>query len=175
MRVRSKLPMYAALLSLGHVTSSAQEIPLSTINHHQSMREIIDRFTESVITGDLRPIRSLMFSNEFTFDQNGDINSAIKCFFLRNKECGSDKSIAHDILTGKFFLYYDHISEESVVVSFIREDARKEFYSNPSRFLEKQYMNSYFSCHMAKLENGWYLTESLCFSETEGPYEVEIE
>ncbi len=139
------------------------------------LAEAVERFSEIVLSGEFERLRSVLFSDEITFDQDGDIEEGIACFLHWTDSCRSETHHVVDILKSDHFVYYYHIDDNSVIVSFIEEDSRIIFYENPSLFLENNYLSEYFSCHFLKRGSEWFLKESVCFSETEGPFQQEPE
>jgi hypothetical protein len=106
-----------------------------------------------------------------TFDQSGAIDEGIACFLASSNRCGTGRTPIQDILREGYFKYYYHLDNENIIVSYIRRSSRDAFDSNPTVFLGQRYLVDYFSCQFTALNGQWKLEESICFSETEGPFE----
>ena len=130
-------------------------------------------FTSVVLAGEFSKLKKMLHSNDFTFNRSGELFENIRCFISWTSGCEIESSGVLDILRGEHFIYYYHLDDDNIIVSFIRENSRNSFYENPDEFLRQNYLSDYFSCHFVRSGSAWLLKESLCYSETEGPFEQE--
>ena len=175
MLLRSNFILAALFLASCSSSSHADATALSEQTDANDLKEVVERFSGVVISREFGILQTMMLSNEITFDSDGNIDPGIACFLHWLEACQFQNSHVADILKGKHFIYYYHLDEENVIASFIREEAREQFYEDPSGFLADSYLSGYFSCQFANRDGRWLLTESLCFSETEGPFVAEPE
>lgn len=169
----SKLVLAMLLLESCAISPHAGLAASSPPADKDDLAAVVEKFSDAVISRRFELLRVLMGSNNITFDQSGNIEPGIACFLHWMKNCPSQSNQIIDILKGKHFVYYYHLDSANVIASFIKEEARKSFYDDPSGFLENDYMTGYFSCQLVNHNGHWLLTESLCYSETEGPFEAE--
>lgn len=150
---------------------------LSSANAQQNsvvLKQVASEVSSIIESGELKRLGGLM-RGSITFDESGEIESNIRCFLNWNETCPNQRTSVQDIASREHFKYYYHLNDTDVIVSYIRSDKREEFYSDPERFLSETYLRDFFSCRF-KLQDGlWLLQESVCYSETEGPFEGEPE
>lgn len=156
-------------------SSHADATDLSEQADANELKEVVENFSGAVISRSFGILQAMMLSNEITFDRDGTIDPGIACFLHWLETCQFQNSHVADILKSNHFIYYYHLDEDNVIASFIKEEAREQFYDDPSGFLADNYLSGYFSCQFASRDGHWLLTESLCFSETEGPFVPEPE
>lgn len=162
----------AALIGMAEVNCAGAVAPKGDAD---TISVASEQVSEIIRNGDLSELKPLIGEERITFDSQGFIDQGIVCFLQWNPTCRSNRNQIKDILDNGFFKYYYHLSEYEIVVSYIRISKRQEFYNNPSDFLEHKYLYDYFSCHFKRINSRWLLTESICYSETEGPFAKEPE
>lgn len=162
----------AALLSVLNVSCAGTAEAQQTAG---SISTASDHVADAIRSGNLFRLKTLIANEKITFESSGAINEEIACFLNWSTHCSFAKIPVQDILKEGYFKYYYHIDNDTIVVSYIKNSSRDSFYQDPTLFLEQNYLVDYFSCHFALLDNRWMLTESVCFSETEGPFGQETE
>lgn len=175
MLLRSNFILATLFLASCASSSNADSAALSRQADANDLKEVIGKFSEVVIARNFDALQTMLLSNEITFDRNGNIDPGIACFLHWVETCDLPNRHVKDILESKHFIYYYHLDEKNVIASFIREEGRESFFADPSGFLADKYLSDYFSCQFVNHDGRWLLKESLCFSETEGPFVPEPE
>lgn len=156
-------------------TSCARvEMVSPTVNSQRepnSLQKAVQEFMNALLASDLDALKGLLFSDNITFNADGTINESTGCAFRMISNCPTGAGPAIDIIRAEHFIYYYHIDDENVIISFIEESGRKLFYDDPATFLEENYLTKYFSCWFKKNGNHWLLKESVCATESEGYFE----
>lgn len=171
MQHQSRAWMVAVFSAIGFSCTG----PVDAQETTSSISGVSENVAEVIKSGVLSRLRELIADESITFEKSGAINEEIACFLNWSERCSFAKVPIQDILKEGYFKYYYHIDESNIVVSYINKSSRTEFDADPAAFLESRYLDDYFSCHFALVGGRWMLTESVCFSETEGPFSPEPE
>lgn len=148
---------------------------LDAQEENRSLPDAANAVSLIIKRGDLARLGRLIDRPQITFDGNGNIDEGIRCFLNWDSRCPGKRNNINQILEGDHFHFYYHIDERTVVVSYIRTDSRTLFNEDPVAFLQGRYLEDYFSCQFILVGGEWLLQESVCFSETEGPFSLEPE
>lgn len=152
-----------SILGCAESSSSQEAIP--------SLPAMADEVSTIIKGENLQQLRGLIFEPLNTFDStSGEIEPGIRCFFINGASCPPESGTPKEIVLAENFKYYYHISNDDVVVNYIRGDLREEFLADPDIFLSSRYLKDYFSCRFIRINGKWFLKESICYSETEGPF-----
>lgn len=170
MLLRSNFILPVLLLASCTPSSKADATALSVQADASDLKDAVEKFSDAVISRNFSVLKAMMLSNDITFDRDGNIDPDIACFLHWIEACPYKNKHISDILKSRHFVYFYHLDEYNVIISFIKEEGREAFYAEPSVFLEDKYLSEYFSCQFIKSGGRWLLKESLCFSETEGPF-----
>lgn len=138
-----------------------------------SLTESAEYVSYIIRSGNLSLLNGVVYNPQITFAENGDVDDGIQCFLGVENKCQGVTSNVRSIIAGGYFIFYYHSSSDDVIVSYVRSSRRADFDLKPDVFLEGQYLENYFSCSFTRVDGRWFLRESVCFSETEGPFEVE--
>ncbi|WP_298095797.1 hypothetical protein [Brevundimonas sp.] len=152
-----------SILGCAESSSSQEAIP--------SLPAMADEVSTIIKSGNLQPLRGLIFEPLNTFDStSGEIEPGIQCFFIDGARCPPKSGKPREIVLAGSFNYYHHLSGDDVIVNFVREDRREDFLADPDSFLRSRYLKDYFSCRFIRVDGRWLIKESICYSETEGPF-----
>lgn len=125
-------------------------------------------------SGNLVHLKKFLKPDNGYLNKNREIDRLLLCYLSWNDSCKGKKYAPRSIVRNSYFIYYYHLNNDAVVVSYIKSTDKKKFLRNPNLFLKNQYLTSYFSCLFTFNGNRWLLEDG-CYFESEDPFSESVD